>query len=352
MRRSRALIASVLVTILTAGACSQATPSTPSGPVPSGPVEVVAGLTTEPGTLDPHQRNPPVEGLLAFQIFDTLVKEAPDAKLGPGLAESWQFAADGLSVTLKLRAGVKFHDGTPFDAAAVKFNYERQMDENNEYYKDGTWRLVGLFAGNFKLPVEVIDNITVKLNFKEKLAPDIMLNAMANTPHAMVSPTAVKATRKEFPNKPVGTGPFRFVSWEKGQRIVLEKNPDYWGPKPQIDRLILVPIRDADARLQALKTGTIDINTDIAADQVEALRSDSKFTTSSNTARHIWHVLLNQKTVPQLVDKRVRLALNYAVNKEAIVKDILRGTGTVAKGPMSPAFGDYYHDALAGIPYD
>lgn len=343
------LIASV---VLVSACTQQAATPTPSSGSSASPYEVVVGIASEPSTLDPHQRNPPVEALVVNQIFDTLLVEDVNGKVGPGLATSWDFASDGLSVTLHLRQGVKFQDGTPFNADAVKFNYERQLDKNSEYYGDGTWKLVGTFAGNFALPVDVIDDHTVRLHLKSKVAPDITLADLANTPSAMVSPTAVKNERKNFTNKPVGTGPFKFVSWDKGQRIVLEKNPDYWGQKPAIDRLVLVPIADADARLNALRSGAIDINSDISADQLVAVKKLSDFTVLQKPTRHTWQILLNEKSVPQLKDKRVRQALNYAIDREAIVKDILGGSGVVAKGPMSAAFGNYTDTSLPGFPHD
>src|SRR5262249_45642832 len=144
----------------------------------------------------------------------------------------------------------------------------------------------------------------------------------------------------KFPDHPTGTGPYRFVSWDKGQRLVLERNPDYWGEKPKFDHLIFVPITDADARLAALRSGTIDINADVSGDQLDAIQADSKFQVYSLEARHLWHVLMNEKTVPQLKDVRVRQALNYAVNKDAIVHDVLKDQGVIAKCFMSGAYGD------------
>ncbi len=337
----------LLTAMMVVGACGLGGP-----PAPTAPIDLVVAITSDPTTLDAHQRFLPVDRVVNSALYDSLLMEGPKGVIQPGLAESWDFASDGSSLTLHLRKNVKFHDGSPFNADAVKFNYERQLDTNNEFNKLGTWRLAGGFAFNIAVPIQVVDDNTVKINFKAKIAPDLNLGYMTESPHEMVSPTAVKANRAKYPEKPVGTGPYRFVSWDKGQRLVLERNPDYWGQKPQYDRLILIPVTDADARLSALRAGTADINADVSGDQLDAIKGDSKFQVYDAEARHLWHVLLNEKTVPQLKDKRVRQALNYAVNKDSIVRDVLKGQAVVAKCFMSSAYGEWQNTAITGYPFD
>lgn len=334
------------------GACAPTQTAQPGSPAPAAPVDLVVGIPSDPTTLDVHQRFLPIDRVVNSAIYDGLMVEGPKGEVRPGLAESWDFASDGSSVTLHLRKNVKFHDGAPFNADAVKFNYERQLDPTNEFNKLGNWRLAPGFAGNIAVPIQVVDDSTVRINFKAKLSPDLNLGYMTESPHEMVSPSAVRANRDKYPDKPIGTGPYRFVSWDKGQRLVLERNPDYWGQKPQFDRLIFVPITDADARSAALRAGTVDVNADISGDQLDAVKSDSRFQLYDKEARHLWHVLLNEKTVPQLKDKRVRQALNYAVNKDAIVNDVLKGQGVVANCFMSSAYGEWQNTGLTGYPFD
>lgn len=353
-----------LIAILVMAACTSSQPTT-GGPAsgapaasggaaatPSAPLDLVVGIPADPTTLDAHQRFLPIDRVVDSALYDPLVMEGPKGDIQPGLAESWDFASDGSSVTLHLRKGVKFHDGTPFNADAVKFNYERQLDASNEFNKLGTWRLAGGFAGTIAVPIQVVDDNTVKVNFKARLSPDLNLGYMTESPHEMVSPTAVKANRDKYPDKPAGTGPYKFVSWDKGQRLVFERNPEYWGQKPQYDRLIFVPITDADARLSALRAGTIDVNADISGDQVTTIQSDPKFSLFDLAARHVWHILLNEKTVPQLRDVRVRQALNYAVNKQAIVKDVMKDQVVAANCFMSSAYGEWQNTSITGYPYD
>lgn len=340
------VLPALVVAILVVTACA------PGQPASTGPIDLVVAIPADATTLDAHQRFLPIDRVVNSAIYDPLVIEGQKGQLQPGLAESWDFAPDGSSVTLRLRKNVKFHDGTPFNAEAVKFNYERQLDKSNEFNTLGTWRLAGGFAGTIAVPIQVVDDNTVKINFKQNLAPDLNLGYMTESPHEMVSPSAVKAARDKYPEKPSGTGPYRFVSWEKGQRLVLERNPDYWGQKPRYDRLIFIPVTDADARLAALRAGTADINADVSGDQLETVKSDSKFAVYEAPARHVWHVLLNEKTVPQLKDKRVRQALNYAVNKQAIVKDVMKDQAVVANCFMSAAYGEWQNTSVTGYPFD
>lgn len=349
--------------VMVAAACTQQAPTSaaPTGAATAAataaattapPSEIVIAMNGEPGTLDWQQGFSPIEGTMGHNLSDGFVQEGPNKEMAPALATSWTFANDGMSVTMKLRANVKFHDGTPFNSEAVKFNYDRELDPNNEFNKLGTWRLQKNFAGNIKVPVEVVDELTVKINFINKLPPDLNLNYFITNPHKFASPTAIKAGRDKYPDKPIGTGAYKFASWDKGQRIVLERNPDWWGPKPSFDRVILVPITDPAARLAALRAGTVDVNMDIGGDQLDQVKNDSKFTAFTKPANHAWHVLLNQKTVPELKDKRVRQAFNYAVDKNAIVQNILGGQGTVSKCFMSGAYGEWVESSLAGFPQD
>jgi peptide/nickel transport system substrate-binding protein len=316
------------------------------------PSELVVAMSGEPGTLDTQLGFSSLEGTLGHNLFDSMVASAPDNSLIPGLAQSWDFAQDAMSVVLHLRPGVKFHDGTPFNAAAVKFNYDRELDPNNDYNKAGTWKLQPQFAGNIAVPVEVIDDLTVRINFKAPLPPDLNLAYMTTAPHEMESATAIQTAGTSYGDHPVGTGAYKFSSWDRGQRIVLDANTDYWGGQPQFDRVILVPITDPDARVAALQAGTVDVDMDISGDQLTAIANNPNFTAYQRTTSHAWHILLNQNTVPELKDKRVRMALNYAVNKDSIVHDILADQGTVAKGFMSSAYGEWVEPSLPGFPYN
>src|SRR5213078_804567 len=148
-----------------------------------------------------------------------------------------------------------------------------------------------------------------------------------------------------------GTGPFKLEMWEPGVKVVLARNDAYWGGAPKIRQAIYVPIVEAQARLVALKTGDIDLTMDVPPDSLDELRRDPNIVVAESNSSAAWYVTLNTRH-PILKDKRVRQALNHAVNKDAIIRDILKGTATVSKSPLSPAYGPYHEDKVTAYPYD
>src|SRR5437867_4105313 len=154
----------------------------------------------------------------------------------------------------------------------------------------------------------------------------------------------------DYPTHPVGTGPFKFVSWDRGQRVVLEKNPTYWKFPVKVERVIYRPIVEDQARLTELLTGTLDVIVGVPPVFVGQLESSPKITLLKQVGAHVWYLGINNQKKP-FDDKRVRQALNYAVNKDAIVRDVLKGTGAASRGPVLP--GTWGADAaLKAYPYD
>jgi peptide/nickel transport system substrate-binding protein len=167
---------------------------------------------------------------------------------------------------------------------------------------------------------------------------------------SIVSPTAVKKFGADYALQPVGTGPFKFASWERGQRVVLEKNPGYWRFPVKLDRVVFRPIVEDQARLTELLTGALDLIVGTPPDYVGQLESNPKVTLLKQVGAHVWYLGINNQKKP-FDDKRVRQALNYAVNKEAIVRDVLKGTGSLSAGPVLPK--TWGADAgLKPYPYD
>jgi len=301
---------------------------------------IIVGLQAEPTSLDSHQITDYNSARATYGIYDSLLHFKDEStEVEPGLAESWEISDDGLVYTLHLRK-VKFHDGTDFNAEAVKFNIERQTDPNHPYHNTGefpyaefTWGMVD--------KVEVVDDYTVKITLKEVFAP--FLNHLAMHPAAMVSPDAVKKYGRDFSINPVGTGPFKFVSWTPGVEVVLEKNPDYWRGAPKVDRVIYRPIIEDQSRLTELEAGSINFIVNIPPDELARLRQDPRFTIVEQPGMHTWWVAFNHTKDP-FKDRRVRQAMNYAVNKQAIVDNILKGTGTLAINPLPPVVWSYTAD--------
>ena len=310
---------------------------------------IVIGLLAEPVTMDPPQITDLNSARVTKRIFEGLVaQELGSYRLVPGLAQSWDISKDGLTYTFKLRPNVKFHDGTPFNAEAVKFVFERQLNDKGPYYATGTYPYVKGFLGNVA-GVEVLDAGTVQIKLKAPLAP--FLQYLAHQSLFMFSPESLKKWGKDVVKHPVGTGPFKLDAWEPGVRVVLARNDEYWGGAPKIRQAIYVPIVEAQARLVALKTGDIDLTMDVPPDSLDELRRDPNVVVAESNSSAVWYVMLNTRH-PILKDRRVRQALNHAVNKDAIIRDILRGTAIVSRGPMSPVYGTFYEDNTARYPHD
>jgi peptide/nickel transport system substrate-binding protein len=310
---------------------------------------IVIGLVAEPVTMDPPQITDLNSARVTKRIFEGLVgQELGSYKLVPGLAQSWDISRDGLIYTFKLRPNVTFHDGTPFNAEAVKFVFERQLNDKGPYYATGTYPYVKGFLGNVA-GVEVLDASTVQIKLKAPLTP--FLQYLAHQSLFMFSPESLKKWGKDVVKHPVGTGPFKLETWEPGVKVVLARNDQYWGGAPKIRQAIYVPIVEAQARLVALKTGDIDLTMDVPPDSLDELRRDPNLVVAESNSSAVWYVTLNTRH-PILKDRRVRQALNHAVNKEAIIRDILRGTAIVSRGPISPVYGPYYEENTARYPHD
>jgi peptide/nickel transport system substrate-binding protein len=318
----------------------------PGGAQPAG--TLVVGLVAEPVNLDPPQVTDLNSNRVGRRIVETLVTFPDEStQVVPGLAESWTISKDGLQYTFKLRRGITFHDGTPLNAEAVKFSIERQINQNHPAYKLGKYPFANYFFGNVKA-VEVLSDERVAFLLNEPRAS--FLAVLTAGAASIVSPTAVMKWGPDYPTHPVGTGPFRFASWDRGQRVVLEKNPTYWKHPVKVERVIYRPIVEDQARLTELLTGTLDLIVGVPADFVGQLEQNPKITLLKQVGAHVWYLGMNNQKKP-FDDKRVRQALNYAVNKDAIVRDVLKGTGAASRGPVLP--GTWGADpALKAYPYD
>ncbi|MHB8276525.1 MAG: ABC transporter substrate-binding protein [Candidatus Humimicrobiaceae bacterium] len=230
----------------------------------------------------------------------------------PILAESYDVASDGKSVTFKIRKGVKFHDGTELNADAVIFNFNRVTDTNNEYNKLGKFPYTSYIAG-FKM--EKIDDYTIKVSTD---TPDpVLLWKMSLYASYIQSPAGVQKYGKDYTMNPIGTGPYKFVEYQQGVKAVLVRNEDYWGNKPAIKNIIFKINKDNQSKIADLLSGNVDVITRVPADQIAVLEKTPgikvyKFPTMVN---EFW-VLNSSKEA--LKDKRVRQALNYAYDKKKL----------------------------------
>jgi len=282
-------------------------------------------------------------------IFNTLVEfDRGATTVHPALAVSYEVSDDGLEWTFYLRKGVKFHDGTDFTSSDVVFSMKRQMDPEHPYHK-GDFAYWG-YMYNFITDVEAIDDYTVKFILDRPYAP--FLSNMACFPAMIVSEDAMKEMGvEEFRSHPVGTGPFKFVRWVRGSEIVLERFEDYWNkPYPYLDGVIFKVIPEEGARLMALKTGEIDLMDGVTPDNAPLIESDPNLTLLEAPGLNVGYVAMNQM-VPPFDKLLVRLAVNYAVDKKALVETFYKGRGEVAVNPMpSNLWG--WNDEIVDYPYD
>ncbi len=271
-------------------------------------------------------------------MYDTLVHMSNEGFIPePGLAESWEISDDGLEYTFKLRSGLSFGDGTPLDAEAVKFTFDRMLDPEHPFADTGPFPFATSYFGQIDA-VEAVDATTVKFVLKEPFSA--FLGNLSGMTGAIVSPTAVEAYGKDFSSNGVGSGPFKLTSWERGSRVVLEANPDYWEGAPAQSQAIFIPIVDNLARVVALQTGQINVAVNIQPDTIAGLEADDRFEVLQQVGPHVWWITLDMNN-EYLKSKEVRQALNYAVDREAITQDILKGTGVPAYGPIPPGLAGY-----------
>jgi ABC-type transport system substrate-binding protein len=265
-------------------------------------------------------------GSVQYALFDPLVDRNAKLEPQPGLATSWEVASDKLTWTFKLRSGVKFHDGTDFNADAVKVTLERIIDPKTNATRRPNYLIIK--------SVDVVDPLTVKITTTGPFAdlPFLLMDRSA----FVVSPTAMnKLGVADFGLHPVGTGPFKFVEWVPNDHITLDANPDYWKGKPNVSRITYRIMPEAGARNAALRAGEADIIMGVSPNDLDSLRKDPNVTVFQQDSLSQVTSEMRQ-TKPPFNDKRVRQAMNYAIDKKSVVNDIMMGAGRIADSPGPP----------------
>ncbi|WP_420566354.1 ABC transporter substrate-binding protein [Thalassobaculum sp.] len=337
---------SFLRRMLVAAAAFGAFGATAAAQTPPG-VLIVAQIA-EPKSLDPHAVTAVNDFRILMNVYDGLVRYKPGSlEVEPALAESWTVSEDGTVYTFTLRDGVTFHDGSELDAEAVKFNFDRMLDENHPFHDTGPFPL-SFFFGSVD-SVEATDAKTVVFTLKEPYAP--FLSNLAYPTGLIVSPAAVREHGEDFGRNPSGTGPFTFVEWESNAKVVVEANPDYWDGAPDLKAVVFRPITDANTRVAEMLSGGIDVMVEVPPDNLSTFADDGSYTVFEQAGPHLWFLILNAKEGP-MADKMVRQAVNYAIDKTALVDNVLQGTAEVAAGPTPPAFAWAYNEALEPYPHD
>ena len=316
-------------------------------------IEIVfAEDRTDHATYDPRVTQSRHEEQVIVQVFDQLLSADENGTIHPGLATAWQVSEDGLSYTFQLRDDVTFHDGTPFNAAAVKFTFDSIVDPN--LGSQGAVDIIGPYAST-----EVLGEHEVRVSFSRPYGA--ALGAFAETELSIVSPTAVEKLGNDgFAQAPVGSGPFKFVQWEKGKQIVLERNDDYnWAPAymthqgpSRVSRAVVRFIPDASTRVAALEAGEVQVSELVPALDMRRFSGGGEFATVvGNAAGLPFGALFNTSKGP-FADKAVRQAFMHAVDRPRLAKNLFFGFADPAYGPISSSTPSYWSGNEAYFPFD
>jgi peptide/nickel transport system substrate-binding protein len=321
----------ILCLLLACGACQRTSPA---------PNVLFFARGADSQKLDPADVDDGESMKVLVNISQGLVRfKHGTTEAEPCLATSWTISPDGLTYTFRLRDGVRFHDGTPLDAQAAVFSFQRQMDKSNPaHLPDATFAYWSAMF-NMITAVEVVDPMTLRLRLREPHAP--LLASLCIPAAHLISPKFIDQRH------PVGTGPFRFVEWIPNERIVLEANPDYWEGKPKVQRLIFKVVPDSATRLIQLQTGQIQAMDGIDPNSLPIIRGDKSLKLLTAPGLNVCYLAFNCQK-PALTRKLLRRYISSTINKRDIINDVYRGAAIVAKNPLPP-FVAGYNDAIPEV---
>ncbi|MEK4387376.1 ABC transporter substrate-binding protein [Solibacillus sp. FSL W7-1464] len=315
----------------------------------STPQVLVFGRGADSVSLDPGIVTDGESFKVTQNLFETLLNFGEqDTTINPGLAKEWEVSEDGLTYTFQLQEGVKFHDGTDFNAEAVIKNINRWKGGKEEdfYYFNSMFKAEG---EDIIKDVTAEGDYTVVFTLSRPQAP--FLKNLAMSPFGIGSPTAFEAAGDKFGDNPVGTGPFKFTDWKRNDSITIEKFEDYWQEGlPKLDKVIFRSIPDNSARLNELMAGNIDLADGINPSDGKTVEGDSTLQLIERPSMNIGYLGLTNTRAP-FDNKLVRQAVNYAIDKQAIVDAFFEGRAEVAANPMPPSISGY-NDAISPYPYD
>jgi len=298
------------------------------------------GLAEDPDALDPDQARTFVGRIVFAGLCDKLIDYDVKLAFQPQLATAWKWSDDNKAITFTLRQGVKFHDGEPFDAEAVKYNIERKLTLPESRRKSEINEITG---------VDVIDPHTVRLNLSKPSAP--LLAQLADRAGMMISPKAAKSAGTAFANNPVCAGPYKFVERIAQDRIVIERFPGYWNKDAYaFERVIYQPITDATVRLANLQAGSLDLIERLAPTDVEVARKDRRLKLAEITGLAYLGIDVNvangaRSKTPIGQDPRIREALELSIDREALNQVVFNGAFLAGNQPVPPE-NPYYAAAV------
>ena len=298
------------------------------------------GLAEDPDILDPTLSRTYVGRIVYASICDKLFDIDDKLNVVPQLALSHQTSEDGKTVTIKLRPGVSFHDGEKLDAEAAKYSLERHMNMQGSFRRPEVAAIAS---------VEAVDPLTVKLNLKTPFSP--LISQLTDRAGMMVSPKAARESGEKFGLKPVCAGPYKFVERVQQDRIVVEKFQDYWNKaNVHIDRIVYRPITDSTVRLANLKSGGLDLIERLLATDVKEVKSDARLKLASALELGYQGMTINvangdKAKNPLGQNPKVRQALSYAIDREALTQVVFNGEFVPGNQWISPE-NPYYQKSI------
>jgi peptide/nickel transport system substrate-binding protein len=339
------------------------TSSQGSSPASGEQAALVFGLGGEPANLEPGNITDNNSIYVHDQIYDRLIKYEPGStELTPGLATEWSASEDGTTWTFRLREGVTFHDGTPFNAEAVRVNVERWWDPASPLgFRDagrGYEIWPGLFGGfkgdeaSILQAVNVVDDTTIEFVLSQAFAA--FPAAIGSGYFGIASPTAIEEAGAAYGtagSTAVGTGPYVLEEWRSGDRIILSANPDYWDGTPAEEQVVVRFITDPSARLAELRSGTIDFTVELAPDQLPEIEGDPNIEPIFRESLNVGYLGLNTSYEP-LADPQVRKAIALAINREEIVKAFWGDQGVSDPHFLPPSMENFNDASLQPYEYD
>lgn len=291
---------------------------------------IIVSDGAEPKSLDPHSSNDAPSSKVNVQIYDRLVEQDENMSVVPGLAESWE-QPDSKTTIFHLRKGVKFHNGEELKASDVKFSLERMIKSPQ------TSHIVNSISN-----IEVLDDYTVKVETKEPFGG--LLSHLAHSTAVILNEKAVKEAGDNYGQNPIGTGPYKFVSWQSGDRITLEANPDYYLGETPIKNLVFKPIVEVANRTIAVETKEVDIAYDIEGMDREKLKNDKNINFIEEPSLSMAYLGFNLQKAP-FNDIRVRQAIAMAIDTDSIIATAYNGAAKKANSIIGPKVFGYNKDA-------
>ncbi len=333
-RKTPLMITAATFLAATLAACGSSPAKSSTAPTKSGPVvggTLNVGINSDFVTLSPAMSSALIDRQAFINIFDPLLKLSPTMQIEPNLITHWTITNGGTTYTLYLRHGVKFQDGTPFNAAAVLYNWHWEMNPANASPRRSNLALVSsLSAPNAH---EVV--VTLKAPFAA------FLSLLAGRTGMISSPTAMQKWGSSYGLHPVGTGPFMFVQWIKNDHMILKRNPNYWQKgKPYLNKIVYTPITSPVQEYNALVTGQVNIIDSVPYQDVSSLASNSSLRSAQTPGLGYVDMELNT-TVAPLKNVHNREAINYAINRQALNQLLYFGHAIPAYSQFSPASWAY-----------